>query len=620
MSDKKNRPPFDEQTLGKVLEAAYVVQEHNRELQKHKPEVAPEDQAKPKETLSEPPFQPPQTSLAAASDPGNDYSLALAQIVSTQREIQVRNLDLESALAVVTQRAAEIAKASGAALAIADGNKVGYRAASGASWPALGSDVALEKALCSSCLRTGQAIRCADVTELPLHAEECHRRGIQALIAVPVYREGQITGALELYFAAPRAISDQEVHACQLMAGIASEALARDSALSWKKSIASERATMLDALEKLKPNLAALVADPAPRDSSSTRAIAAAVPAADHDAMRQALEKIKPEALVADPTPVISATSQIPSKPHHGTFVCRKCGHELMAEEQFCGKCGLPRTNAAEPASLQSKVAAMWQMQQASKEKTTTLAVNEKDGQDTPSDFLHDRPPTRPLERNEPPRREEDELPAVFVLPHDSSAPEGIAPAASVAEEPDAADDPQVFPPSVEGTDLAIHAAETALAKTSDAITWSSAARTLEQMTATRKQTTFASFWNARRGDIYLAVAVVLVAGVIRWAVWSNHSASASASAATAAAHRRPAPDADLSLFDKLLIGVGLAEAPDAPEYKGNPDTQVWVDLQTALYYCPGSELYGKSPKGKFTTQHDAQLDQFEPAARKACN
>jgi len=69
-----------------------------------------------------------------------------------------------------------------------------------------------------------------------------------------------------------------------------------------------------------------------------------------------------------------------------------------------------------------------------------------------------------------------------------------------------------------------------------------------------------------------------------------------------------------------MLISFGLAEAPEASEYKGNPDAQVWVDLHTALYYCRGADLYGKTPKGKVTSQRDAQLDQFEPASRKACD
>jgi hypothetical protein len=132
-------------------------------------------------------------------------------------------------------------------------------------------------------------------------------------------------------------------------------------------------------------------------------------------------------------------------------------------------------------------------------------------------------------------------------------------------------------------------------------------------------------FWNSRRGDFYLAVAVILIGVVMRWGIWSNNSVGATAggsrSAIPGASHRRkPAPGVDLSMFEKLLVSLGLAEAPEQPEYKGNPDTQVWVDLHTALYYCPGSDLYGKTEKGKLTSQRNAQLDQFEPAYRKACD
>jgi hypothetical protein len=95
---------------------------------------------------------------------------------------------------------------------------------------------------------------------------------------------------------------------------------------------------------------------------------------------------------------------------------------------------------------------------------------------------------------------------------------------------------------------------------------------------------------------------------------------SATGTAATPnAIHRKAAPDADLSAFDRMLISLGLAEAPQPAEDKGNPSIEVWVDLHTALYYCPGADLYGKTPKGKYTNQRDAQLDQFEPAYRKAC-
>jgi hypothetical protein len=76
----------------------------------------------------------------------------------------------------------------------------------------------------------------------------------------------------------------------------------------------------------------------------------------------------------------------------------------------------------------------------------------------------------------------------------------------------------------------------------------------------------------------------------------------------------------ELSMVDKMLVNLGLAEAPEAPVNLGNPDARVWVDVHTALYYCEGAELYGHTKGGRFTKQHDAQLDQFQPAARKACD
>src|SRR5258708_17424634 len=91
--------------------------------------------------------------------------------------------------------------------------------------------------------------------------------------------------------------------------------------------MAAERSTMLAATEKLKPTLAALVKEKP----------AAASPS-----------KLAPE----------SAASK--------DFPCWKCGNSLLAEEQFCGKCGTPRAAGDILPSLQSKVASLWHMQQAS--------------------------------------------------------------------------------------------------------------------------------------------------------------------------------------------------------------------------------------------------------------
>ena len=79
-------------------------------------------------------------------------------------------------------------------------------------------------------------------------------------------------------------------------------------------------------------------------------------------------------------------------------------------------------------------------------------------------------------------------------------------------------------------------------------------------------------------------------------------------------------PHSRLRPWERMLVAMGIAEAPSSTiQYHGDPNIKVWVDPHAALYYCGGDELYGKSPDGYYTTQHEAQLDNFEPAERSAC-
>ena len=126
-----------------------------------------------------------------------------------------------------------------------------------------------------------------------------------------------------------------------------------------------------------------------------------------------------------------------------------------------------------------------------------------------------------------------------------------------------------------------------------------------------------------------MAGAFILFLITIIWAVSSDHPTTSADSGNTPTQQavapakpkrKQPPPAPKLSMFEQFLVSVGLAEPPPAPSYSGNPNTPVWVDIHTALYYCPGSELYGKTPQGKIASQHDAQIDQFEPASRKVCD
>jgi DNA-binding NarL/FixJ family response regulator len=74
----------------------------------------------------------------------------------------------------------------------------------------------------------------------------------------------------------------------------------------------------------------------------------------------------------------------------------------------------------------------------------------------------------------------------------------------------------------------------------------------------------------------------------------------------------------NVNFFGQPLLSLGLKKV-SAQMSRGNPETRVWIDLRTALYYCPGEPQYSRHSKGTFARQIEAQRDHFEPASRKPC-
>ena len=533
MREHRIKPVLDEKTFQKVLEAAYVLQQH-----KGKDEVKPTSRFDPAQgnnshhQQSAEPAPAPETQRHRNSD----YTLTLAEIVAAQQDIQMRHLGLDQAMEVVAESVARITSASGAGVGMLEGETVRYRAGAGATVLEAGKDLPLATAVCQATIRTGQVIRTRDVnTEFLFDPEPVRQRNIRSLLSVPIYYEGSVAGALELYFDRIEGYAEQDVHTCQLMAGLITEAMGREAGVNLKKSVDEERSNLLAAIERLHPDLNELAKEP--------------IPAADSEAAG-----------------AISA--------------CSACGSQMMSTDRFCGKCGARR-------ALSSPATAQTESSDGLPPKGVDLAPNE-------SLFTE---------------IEAQELAESIALVDESPDVEQV----TVSEVPD----------SDAGETETVGTNPEAAA---DKLVWTSAARAqdfLESLHVTQNSGALARFWHSRRGDFYLTLAIMFVVAVIGWAVVSSHAVHPGAGAATPASSlraRRAAAEANLSSFDKLLIEVGLAEAPAPPEYKGNPGTQVWVDLNTAEYYCPGSDLYQKTAKGKVTSQRQAQLDQFEPAYRKVCD
>jgi hypothetical protein len=543
-SGKKDTPVLDEATFQKLLAAAYVLQEHHDSQQSPAAPTPPE-----------------------SPDSESDTSI-LAQIVEIQHEIQSNHLDLASTTNLIVERILKITAAQGAAIGLMQDGQIVYRAGRGILASQVGKSLRPEATLSANTVLHDVILRCTDASsDFRVNPEIAKRLGVGSTIAVPVLHDGKTGGAVELAFAKKDAFHDQDVRTCQLMAGLVTEALSRTAQEEWRKGLAAERASMLEVLEKIKPQLARLANSP--------------------DA---ALELAKTAG----------------QKPAEGSeeVQCQNCGRELGPEELFCGTCGTSRASVARN-DLQSKWATLWNLQKAAQEIPPPPPVTED--ADTLIQGLSQ------LEASSAPTEELSAVPAP--LP---SAEPSLLEAAAVTEA--LTSQPSETTPKPDVMEV----------KKPEGREWfRSIAVSPPAMQLRSAWEKYAPFLRKHRGDLALGASLALVLITILWALTSGKPATSAdsgnaATTTTAAAtpkkpSRKPAAP-KLSFFDQMLVDMGLAEPPPAPAYSGNPDTPVWVDVQSAVYYCPGSDLYGKTPQGRIATQRDAQQDQFEPASRKVCD
>jgi GAF domain-containing protein len=538
---KDGGPVLDEATFQKLLAAAYVLQEH------HDRTSSPASNPTPPEN--------PNTD--------SDTSI-LAQIVETQHEIQTGHLDLDGTTGLVLERILKITGAQGSSIGILEGDEFVYRAARGILGAQSGKTVRPEAALSASTLLHDMILRCPQAaTDFRVNPELTRRLGIGSFISVPVLHNGKTGGSLELAFSQPDAFGDQDVRTCQLMAGLVTETLTRTTEEQWRRGLAEERASMLEVLEKIKPQLARLANSP---DAAVT------------------LSQVHP--------------------PASDEMQCHQCGNSLAPGEAFCGACGSSRASGTH-GGLQSKWATLWNLKVAEDERTSDSVM--KPGDDA-------RPPI-----------EQHQYSESRTTPAPSSQELSEMPASSRGNEASQTETKHETVVTEEQTP------ETTLVPKGPAETrvW------LRSIAVSPPAVQLKGFWQnsaafvrAHRGDLAMGASFVLFLITIFWAVSSNHTTTSAdsgnvqpATTSPAKPRRKPIPQPPkLSFFEQMLVSLGLAEPPPAPSYSGNPNVPVWVDVHTALYYCPGSDLYGKTAQGKIASQRDAQMDQFEPASRKVCD
>ena len=550
------KPVLDEDTFQQLLAAAYVLQEQNP--------------------------QPSKTPVPERADP--NPSQALSAIAETQELLRSQYVELPAAANLVAERLQKITHATGVAIALVRQGQLEYCAARGSTAELAGAHVPIGSDLSASNLPEAEILQ--RLQNDSSSNEGLRERGVYAL---PLQHEGKVAGLVEIRFEDTDGLQEQEIRTCQLMAGLLNEAIARAADLEWKKTLAAERATMLEALDRIKPQLERLTIETSAEAAPASPAAMETAPAADS---------------TAEPA---------------SNNTCRQCGHQLGIGELFCGQCGTKRPlEGSPPGDLQSKWASLWRLQEsAGKIHSQNLAT---ESPQTSSDAVSSDQTLAGLDK-EVVSALEHEIARLAAL--DGQSNDGLALAEPGISEPETgtltealADEPVAeaeaalmagegaleAAPGTEGESPAPVVAETQKAR------WASANKTLQWLRAVETNAANRTWITSHRADLYVAASVILLCLALLTG-WNSPAPS----------HTTPSQPS-LTFFERALISLGLAEAPKPAVYEGNPNVQVWVDLHTALYYCPGSDLYGKTEGGKYTTQRDAQLDQFEPAANKSCD
>lgn len=160
-------------------------------------------------------LQAEQRSAAAASITGETIVPACPE--------DSEELDLDSALTLIAERACTATRATGAALILGGASGFTCRASVGTA-PDPGTPVALDGGLTGECLRIGMTVNCRDaMADSRVNPAAREHMKLRSILAVPVLQHGNVIGAIEVLCSRPEAFSDRDVAKLEQLANITSK-------------------------------------------------------------------------------------------------------------------------------------------------------------------------------------------------------------------------------------------------------------------------------------------------------------------------------------------------------------------------------------------------------------
>lgn len=495
----------------------------------------------------------------AQSEQTPGRSQVLAVIAEIQSLIRTQSLNIADGCALIGERTLALTGASGVSISLVDNGYLDCVAEAGIAAKIPGSSVSSHSKHATEQLQSGHMFESEDSqTDWRLEVDLCRELGVGSLVAAPVLRFGEIAGLVELRWDKPHAFQESELRTCRLMAGLVTGTLERSVRIGNARS-AAVPLTSVESEDGAR--ISTEVIEPprqaTPQVPSDGPTSPEPAPVMDTPAPAAQAAEVSPTTHEATNVRQVTpeASTGEVAKPVSASS-CRMCGRPFAGDEQFCGFCSMPRPVEHQSEELQSKWASLWFMQRAQGIlRETALPI----------------PEVKPAEDE----LRAESIPDLFPEPV-------VAPAEQV--EPKPLMWPRRAPPETASVSAA------AVEPVNPEITFPFDERPqLSERTA--------SFAKRRWRELALTVvAIALAYGLVL---------------------ARPKPGQP-TWYQTLMNRLGIESKPEKV-FAGAPDTRVWIDVHTQLYYCSGEDLYGKTPDGEFTTQYNAQSDGFLPASNTTC-
>jgi len=158
------------------------------------------------------------TGDAAGQEPASH--LSAAQVL--------RDPELEPVMNIITEKAAALTGATGAAIALRRGDDIVCRARAGRTAPDLGVRLHSHSGFSAECVRRGEILLCDDAEKNPrVDLVSCRQLGVRSILVAPLRHLRSPLGIFEVLSSRPNAFDDRDVATLQLLSGVMMSAITR---------------------------------------------------------------------------------------------------------------------------------------------------------------------------------------------------------------------------------------------------------------------------------------------------------------------------------------------------------------------------------------------------------